>query len=276
MRRSVRLSISWFSCVAGACVVGACVPPDQPIRPGPTIPLDDAVKIVNNNVDRIQGALRAVGVIDGEYADDRGRVTRFSLDATLFFLEPLCLRMEMKKLGNRQLLAGSNLTNYWVDNRIEERLDCGRHGDRNERMLPIQPRKLLDALGLSRISRGLARPGEVAQIQRVHGDFQQLIFIEEDRTRQRKIAKEYWLDRFAPRLIGKVVFRDSEGRLEMESSLGDYRPLDDDGPVLPHLMEVTWRNPPSSIKFKIRKWSMHEGIDAESKQFATHPDCNRP
>ena len=253
-----------------------CPPPvDRPIIHGPVLPMRDAVAVVNENLEQVEGTLRASGVVDGFYEDVEGRRRTFSMQATLFFCAPTCLRLNMKKIGETRLLVGSNLTGYWFDNRLTDEFVCGRFGDADERRLPIQPRKLIEALGLTRIGDSLARPGEAGRFQRVTDRYQQVLFLEESFPSGRQLSKEYWIDRAEPRLLSKVVFRDHDGRETLASDLEDYRRMEDSNVWLPHVIVARWMEPASEMRFQISKWQAFTDISCDGIQFAIPAECDR-
>lgn len=251
-------------------------------QPFPPIPLRAASSLVNRNLEQIRSTLRAVGTVDGYVNDARGRRFHFSLDATLFVRRPdptprggPSLRFDLKKLGDTQLLIGSNAEHCWYFAKEEGFYQCGRHD--SDRSLsddfPIVPKQLVDALGLTPIPDGPVGPGVVGRVQRIEDDHQQILFVVEDPYTGIYLQKEYWLLRYPPRLIDRVVFRDRQGKREMESSLTDYRRLSAEGPWLPYRMIAEWPKNDAHLRFNIRKWETVEQVTPESIQFATPNEC---
>ena len=244
---------------------------------GPAIPLADAAAIVNENLARAQGTLRANGAVDATVTMPSGRRRSLHLDGVLFFLEPRYLRLDLKSFGERQMLLGSNLTEYWVYDREEDRYQCGRHGDRGA--LPagirIRPAQLIDALGLSPIPTQAVSPDGVRRVQRIEGEFQQVLFLERDAQGHLGLQKEYWLDRNEPRLVRRVIFRDAEGRLEMDSRLEDYAASFPGGPLLPRALTARWPREGAEINFRFSKWTMEPSVKADGIQFATPKECGK-
>ncbi len=275
------------------CLTGGCPPPVAPIRADP-LPKHRAAEIVNRNISRIQGTLRATGAVDGIYTLKDGRQRRYHVDATLFHLAPRYFRFDLKKFNERQFLLGSNDQYYWVYSREDDSYFCGRHGVQEDLPpgMPAHPDKILDALGLTLIPCGTGfQPVEgtghkpvphydetptavsVQLVQRVVDDSQQLLFLVYDETGALVIEKEYWLDRLPPQLVRSVVFRDGEGVVEMQSELGDYKALSPGGPLLPHVMEATWPRAGASMRFRVGRWTLVTQVGPEGIQFKAPQDC---
>jgi len=260
----------------GALLVLAGCYHDRALRakPLPALPRLLAEEIVNAKASRIGGTLRAMGSVDGTVTDADGVRRSFSLDGVMFYLSPSYLRFDLKKFGDRQLLLGSNADGYWVYSKQDETFRCGVHGLDEEVPVdfPIKPRQLLDAFGLGPIADSL-RGESVGRVQRIDDQTQQILFLVRDESGGFVVEKEFWLDRFAPRLIRRVVFRDSDGSLEMESRLGDYRSFIEGGPLLPYQMEASWPRTGASLTFTIRKWSVHPSVGPTGPQFSTPKAC---
>lgn len=265
--------------IAGS-LVGGCPPQrKQPAAPiAPPMPMWKAVFHVNDNADRIGGTLRATGYVDGYFTDNAGRRRTFHVDGVLFFLTPRYLRFDLKKLGDSQVLLGSNETDYWVYTKDADEWFCGRHGVLSDLPpdVPVRPDQLVEALGLNPIDiesdEGRAR----RPVQRITDAYQQLLFLEEDPFGGTVLTKEFWLDRHPPHLIRRIIFRDQDGRIEMDSRLGDFRPLEPGGPVLPSVMIAEWPKSAAQLKFKIRKWKRFEQVTPEAIQFRTPRKCGQP
>jgi len=250
-----------------------CHPRPQ-ITPLPALPLTAAVAVVNDNAARIGGALRAIGPVDGVARLENGRRVAFTLDGTLFFLAPRFVRFDLKRFGDRKLLIGSNATHFWYLDAENEVRYCGRHDDTEpspEQAIPIPPEQLVDALGISPIPTS-ADAGEARLVQRVEDEYQQVLWIS-DREGRSTLHKEYWLDRRAPRLVRRVVFRDEHGVVQMESRLEDYKPLSPHGPLLPHEMTAHWPATESQLRFRVSRWTLHTDIGPDGVQFAPPSDC---
>ncbi len=267
------------------------------------IPMDDAIRIVNTNAGKISGTLKATGFVDGQFTDSEGRSRSYHLDGVLFYLAPIYVRFDLKSLGDRQLLLGSNAELFWYYSKQEDRYRCGYHDGSDElaSQIPIRPDQIVDALGLTPIpcpvvegealgdtiaddsprglptASGFTPPTAPAVcVQRVVDEHQQILFLERDEEGRVKLEKEYWLDRYWPRLIRRVVFRDADGVVEMRSRLDKHKPLSPGGPMLPGEMAADWPKSKSSMRFRVRRWSLVEQVGPNDIQFATPRECTHP
>ncbi len=239
------------------------------------MPLADAVRVVNDNVSRINATLRAAGSVDGQFRTPEGGRRSYHLDGTVFYLAPSFLRFDLKTFGERQFLFGSNPDRYWVYSRETQSYHCGSHG-RDENLppeVPVRPDQLIDALGLTPIPTGLHADLKSFHVQRIESDVQQILFILRDPDGRAVVEKEYWLDRFPPRLVRRVVFRDADGSVTMVSTLDDYRAWSPDGPMLPHKMSADWPVAGSKMHFRVSRWSLEPTVTAIGPQFAVPQDC---
>ncbi len=262
-------------------IIGGCHTP-QPTQPGPVMSLDRATYVVNRNIARVSGALRATGTVDGQLVTPEGKRRSFSVDATLFYLRGEagrgagpCVRFDLKKLGDRQVLIGSNAERYWCYSKETGEYECGWHNGQDELSLsfPIKPGQVVDALGLTPIPYKANKQGYAGTTQRVEGDSQQVLFLVDDERHGVKLEKEYWLDRSWPRLIRKVIFRNDNGETEMESALSGYRQIEPGGPWLPSVMEARWADPEATMRFTIRQWKVFPQVKADGVQFRTPREC---
>jgi hypothetical protein len=233
---------------------------------------------VNDNVRRVTATLRAVGSVDGQFRTPEGGRRSYHLDGTLFYLAPSFLRFDLKTFGERQFLFGSNPDRYWVYSKEAQSYRCGAHG-RDEDLppeVPIRPDQLIDALGLTPISPESHANPALFYVQRIESDVQQILFILRDSHDRAAVEKEYWLDRFPPRLVRRVVFRDACGAVTMESTLDDYRAWSPDGPMLPHKMSADWPTAGSKMHFRVTRWSLEPSVSAIGPQFAIPQECRDP
>lgn len=235
------------------------------------LPARQAIGLVNANAVRITGTLRASGPVSGSFRTPNGRSRGYDVDGTLFFLAPSNLRLDFKALGGTQMLFGCNATHYWYHNKPDGDFYLSRpHGPVDPQlaeMIPIRPDQIVDALGLSAIPDPEGAELENPVVHRVEAEHQQVLFVRHDALGRASLWKEYWLDRYDPRLVGRVVFRDDNGELEMESRLSDYRRLGEDGPLLPMRIEARWPKVGASMTIRVRRWAMLPQIDAAGPQF---------
>lgn len=248
-------------------------PLSPPLAP---IPLGQAAAIVNENISRVSAALRATGNVDGHFRTEGGRLRRYDVNGVLFYLPPAFVRLDLKKLGDRQFLFGSNEAMYWVYSREDEEYHCGRHGEfaDDSEDVPFRPEHIPAALGLDRISTGDALSGSGGgQVQRIDDEYQQILFVGHDASGQTLIEKEYWLDRRAPRLVRRVIFRDAAGAVELISELDDYRRLPGDGPYLPHEMTAQWPKTQARMRFQVDRWELAPQVTPAGPQFESPAQC---
>ncbi len=273
MRTGNRTAL-WLTCACGAAFLSGCRAPERVRPPLDPIPLRASVRQINANTARITAALRGSGPVDGAVVTAEGRRVSFHVDGVLFFLEPSYLRFDLKKLGDRQLLLGSNATEYWLYTKEDGEFICGRHGDAVDfpSDLPIRPGQIADALALQPIDLAAT---DTQIVQRVVDDYQQLLFLTGVGTGPVVVQKEYWIDRRAPRVVRRVVFRDETGAVEMESKLDDYKIQADGSLYLPHTIEVSWPRAQMSLAFTVKQWRLETRVTREGPQFATPRECQR-
>ncbi len=254
--------------------MSGCLKPRR-IEPFPPAPLPDAVRFVNDNIGRIDGTLRATGSVDGHITLEDGRRRSFHLEGTMFYLAPRCFRLDLRKLGTTQILIGSNTGSYWFQSKNEEVCQCGRHGEQDELSadFPVSPHELIEALGLTPIPAESEERGITGCVQRIVDEHQQVLFVAREDDGRIKLRKEYWLDRVPPRLVGRVIFRDADGAVEMESRLEGYERVGGRGPRLPTVIAVDWPQAQTSLRFRIRRWTVVPQVGPDGVQFATPREC---
>jgi len=266
--------------IAGS-LIGGCPPQRrEPVQSiAEPMPIWKAIFHFNNNADRIRGTLRATGYVDGYFADNAGKRRTFHVDGVLFFLSPRYLRFDLKKLGESQVLLGSNEMEYWVYTNDTDEWFCGRHGVPSDLPpdIPVRPDQLVDALGLNPIEVDREEDGLRPPVQRITDAFQQLLFVgKDDVFGSRVLRKELWIDRHPPHVIRRIIFRDHNGHIEMDSRLDDFRPLEPGGPLLPRVMTAEMPKSQAQLEFHIKKWKLFEQITPEAIQFRTPRQCGQP
>jgi len=251
-----------------------CVTPTVVERkPLPALTMVDAIRVSDANAALVTATVRAAGSVDGHFTQE-GRRRHYRLDGVLFFLAPDFVRFDLKKLGDRQLLFGSNQEQFWIYNKQDDEYFCGHQGDPEEMPpeLPIRPDQIADALGLRLI--GDMRAADGAElVQRVVDDAQQILILVRDVSGRPVVEKEYWLDRYPPRLVRRVVFRDENGVVEMSSELSGYRRVEPDGPLLPYEMTAEWPGSEARMRFSVNKWGLVPQVGPTGPQFATPQEC---
>lgn len=256
-----------------------CIPPNEqfllPVQP--PILLEDAIALVNLNGSRATGTLRAVGHVDGNVKKTNGGRASFNLDGILFYLPPNYVRFDMKMLGSRKFLLGSNDKNYWYYSAGDKQYHCDSHAVSQGRpdTLPITPNQVAEILGLVPIDIEWTHQSDLAPIQRITKDYQQVLFFRRV-DGVRKLYKEYWLDRRPPRLIRRVVIRDDFGEVNWIAKLDNYRLPSALNPYLPYEISVHWPETNDTLGFHIKKWSMHTDLGPDAPQFVTPDECFTP
>lgn len=270
----LRNSVRTAAVMALAAAIGGCQSPPRR-KPLPPIPLKQAVGIVNDNASRISGTLQAIGPVDGAFETQSGRKRSFHLDGYMFYLRPTYLRFELKKFGDRQLLLGSNADDYWYYDKSEDAYTCAQHDDPGGGLpdMPLEPHHTADALGFTIIDTSEDSPEHVGCVQRIVDDYQQVLCLVRGEMGHIVLEKEYWLDRYPPQLVRRVIFRDADGVVEMESRLDDYQPLLPDGPMLPTVMSADWPDSKTHMRFTIKKWRAVPQVGPDAIQFATPRAC---
>lgn len=245
--------------------------------PAPPMPMSGVISRVEENAQKITAALRAIGVVDGEAKDADNRRRTFSLDGIMFYLDPSYLRFDLKRFGERYLLVGSNAESFWVYNGETDEYRCGVHGEGAPWLgdVEIKPLDLIEGLGLHVLppppAEGRPRKLEVLA-QRVTPEFQQILAVAFGQGLG-QIEREYWIDRYPPHVVRRVVFRDRDGNIELETRLSDHKQIDG-GPLLPHDILVTWPSAEAEMRFRVRKWEFFPQVTPDGPQFRTPRECD--
>ena len=91
------------------------------------------------------------------------------------------------------------------------------------------------------------------------------------------IETEYWVERYEPRLVRRVIIRDpSLGTVLMASTLDDYRHRDKEdptSPVLPHDIHARWPELKTDMHFTVLKWIEHEHVGPSAPSYQTPSEC---
>ena len=239
------------------------------------VPMAEAARLVNDNNAKITATLRATGSVDGRFTLPDGRTRRYHVDGVLFYLAPHYLRFDLKVLGSRQFLFGSNAEHYWYYGKEDDAYYCERHDapGRLAAEMPVTPEQLVDALGLTPIPAPGASTQAVRMVPRVVDEYQQILFLSRGGDGEMTLHKEYWMDRYPPRLVRRIVFRDADGVVTFESRLDDYRALSSAGPWLPHLMIAEWPQSRAGMRFRVGRWRLVEGVGRQAIQFKAPREC---
>jgi len=264
-----RLGGSLVSAVALTVLCG-CPDPGQTIKLHEPLALADAVALVNRNNEPLSVTLKAVGGhARGQITDTDGSVRRFDFDAALLVKAPRCLRLDMTALLESQIVFGSNPTRYWVVQPAARALSYGRHDTRivpNANDLIIRPDLFVEALGLNLLDTDTA--GDTGPVLRNTDEHQQLLYLDYDDNQQGYIAKEYWISRRDPQVITRIVFRDTAGRVALDSQIDRYRRIGDaGGPLVPHRIRLVAPATRSWLEFTAWGWKQMPDIGPEHPAF---------
>lgn len=238
----------------------------------------DAVAIVNRNCDKIDGTLRAIGHVDGEFLTPEGNRRSYHLDGILFFLSPRFVRLDLKFLGSRKFLVGSNAHWYWYISDQDGQSHCAKHEqfESGASIIPISPTQIPELLGLSPISISHGSDRRAVAVQRVVKEYQQILMLETGPDRRWFDRKEVWLDRAEPRLVRRVIFRDANGEVDVESVLSQYRAVGASEVMLPHVMTAHWPKTGETMRFSVKQWRVFRELGPDAVQFAAPDFCNSP
>lgn len=218
--------------------------------------MQDAVAIVEANRALAADGLKAHGSVRGRFADDSGARRHFDLEGRLQLIAPDHMRFVLENaFGGEELQIGMNDAKWWlIAHRPDERYFEGARqhdpdSDQPEPIgtLPLRPESLIECLGLHPLS-------ALGPAHRVVDDYQQLIFVVQTSQEAQFIEKEYWLDRYRPHLIRRIVFRDRHGRVTLSSDLDAYRAVGERGLLLPHRLRLSWPQDDAELTFRIARW----------------------
>jgi hypothetical protein len=242
-------------------------PPEPQVLP--PVSLAVAVNALNDNTARLQGTIQARNGHARGYFTDRDRRTRnYDLDAALLIYPPRCLRMDLAMLGKSQLVFGSNETRYWVVQPGSRALSWGRHDQTTQPKagdLLIRPDLLVEAVGFNTLPADTL--GAKGPLLRNAAGHQEIIYLDYDNDGQGFITKEYWISRSLPRVLERIVFRDSAGTVAMDSRLSEYKPIEGGGAVLPHRIQIDWPATKSRMLFTAGGWRLLPDVPKDAPSF---------
>ncbi len=256
--------------------------PPRVIEPGPVLPARQAVSHVNQNSERIDDTVRAIGYVNGYFTDERGGRRSFDLDAVLLYHPQGHVRLELESLVGTEVLVGCNSKHFWWFNQRQDNTLYVRPlsylDDLGSRVMLVRPDQMVEALGLTPIEGFGMTPERVRDgtfgakerpiaVQRVDGAYQQVLFIQRDEFGVPLLTKEYWLDRRDPRLVSRVIFRDRDGVVIMDATLANYEPLETDGPLIAHEIMADWPESGSRLTFHIKQWKAFPRVSADGPPF---------
>jgi hypothetical protein len=231
--------------------------------------MSQAVALIEDNQALTPPAMRARGAAAGHFRDADGKRRHFNLDAKLLVRPADYMRFVMEHaLSGDEVRVGMNETMWWVwVARPEEQELEGRRGEGGVLIggtVPVRAQQLMEALGLAPLS-----PETAAQ--RITDEHQQLIYVIPGDGR-RVIEKEFWIDRYSPWLLRRVLYRDTEGRIVLSSELDNYRPIEGTGALLPHRLRMTWPGEDAEMRLRIKRWWPDESLTPDHPAFMAPSD----
>lgn len=273
-RYKLHFYTTFVSCLAYS--IFGCGPVAQPRVNLEAIPMRNAIKIVNDNLEKLGATVRASGSVDCKFTQANGKERRVSLDGILFFLSPTYLRLDLKKFGDRQILVGSNNKYFWYYSREKDETFCGRHGVEEDwpENIPVRPDQLIDAIGFAPIKYNHYSGSAYHMMHLIREDHQELLLTHFDNEGVPHIEREYWIDRASPRLLRRVIFRNIMGEEDMTSELSNYIQISKDGPWLPRSISAYWPGSNARLHLKVNSWKLIPKVLSDGPQFATPKECN--
>jgi hypothetical protein len=254
-----------YFCLLGC---GGCPPPDiQP--PPPPRPTAEVVGNLQRNAARLESGIFGKHLsVNAKVRDEKRRSHSYNLEGTLLYRRPRDLRVDLHPgLGEQVMGIGSNTEEYWIW--IEPEVGSMRWGKHAYVGKPcadssaVMPHQLATSmgLGLPTSDEGLSGP-----TRRSEEKFDVLQY-----TRQSGpdsiIDREYWVDRYPPFMVRKIIFRDNLGREAMVAVLDEYRADYAQAPLVPHHIEVRWPDNDSRLKMDISSFKSVTADQISPKSF---------
>lgn len=232
----------------------------------------EAIAISNRNNKSISaGAWRLYGTgrWSGQLVDDEGKRHRvhnktFKLSAVY----PYRVSFKAAHLPetNRAFEVGCNedVAWFWLQFEADECRIATRSSlaELNPGALPVRPDALIDALGIQMVDPEGSGPDR--PLPRAEHDELQLLFEGHDEYDEAYIMKEFWLSRYEPFLINRVLYRDAEGRVIMDARLSDYHMLENDAALAAHHIDIRWPQKDWELDLKFKHMKRYEGVDHHS------------
>lgn len=242
-------------------LAGGCGPTPPPVAT--FLPMNEAVRIVNDNNTRLAGRLFGRGEWSGKMTLEDGRTESPNGSFDLHFVAPDKLCFRTRGLGGNYFDAGCNAHECWFWMQYErDELILGTReamADTTVNGIPLQPDGLLDALGASPLSVNSAGPD--APLYRVDDDHHQLLYESVLDDGRPVVTREYWLSRYEPFLLERVLYRSVDGRVLMDARLFDFQPLPDGGPLVARKIEIHWPLHGSKIKLDFRELKLYDDVN---------------
>lgn len=259
MTMVARTNASRFSRVllyAALCGCVGCPPPDRGPPPGPPRTKAQITGTIETNADRLESVLLAKHLsVSAKVSDEKGRPHNYNLEGTLLYKRPRDIRIDLRPgIGDQVMGIGSNDEVFWMwiepevgSMRWGHHANVGKPCAASGSSMPFQLASAL-GLGLPGENEGLKGPSlkrtdqfDVLNYSRVEG---------EDSISDR----EYWVDRRAPFMVRKIVFRDTRGKDTVEATLDGYKADYDGAPLAPHKIEVRWLGSNSRLRMEVSSY----------------------
>jgi hypothetical protein len=224
-----------------AFLVGGCFhtkPQTKPPYVGPTEPMYDVVKAINQNNNKLPTLWASIGKMEISLVDDKGKRHDETLDGALLYRSPRDVKVVGHNVLGNLLEIGSNRDVYWLIARKPgpDAAWWGRYkylDDPRAKPIPVSPALVLEVLGVSTINEDFnALP---VPVMRFNNDSDAYMFIWNGKMVDRwKANKEVWYDRATKRPI-KVFLFDDNGRIVLSARLDKHKPVE-----VPGLAKEQW------------------------------------
>jgi hypothetical protein len=126
-------------------------------------------------------------------------------------------------------------------------------------VIPIKPDALMDALGIQMIdpmSLGYAGP-----LYRVQSDHHQILYLAAVDGDRDAIRKEYWLSRYEPFLIERVIYRSPDGRVVMEALLSDHGAVQECQALMARKIRIRWPLAEAECTLTFNRLKVYTDVD---------------
>jgi hypothetical protein len=237
------------------CACAGCPPSGIKAHktPPPPRPTAEVVETIQQNAALLQSGLFGKHIsVNAKVRDAKRRSQSYNLEGTLLYRRPRDLRVDLRPgLGNQVMGIGSNADEYWIwidaeggSMRWGKHIYAGKPCADSDAVMPHQLATSL-GLGLPIADEGLDGP-----VRRGGDEYDILEYIR--RTGPHSIIdREYWIDRFPPFMVRKIIFRDELGQDAMIAVLDEYRADYPQAPLAPHKIEVRWPSSDSRLRIEI-------------------------
>lgn len=243
-------------------LLAGCAPPAEPVAT--FMPMARAIDLVNRNSQQIDGRLYGSGRWSARLTFEDGSRKNVDGSFRLHYAAPDRLCFQARGLGGNYFEAGCNSDDCWFWLQVDQdRMTIGSRqamaDAAHDNSLLIEPASLADVLGAQLLDPETA--GMHGARYRVTGDHHQLVYEDVLDDGQTFITKEYWLSRFEPFLIERVIYRNTDGRVSMDAHLDRYKALTDGGPTIARTIEVDWPINECSLKLEFNRLQLHADVE---------------